>query len=564
MSSSPRPATDTPAGIPRPPDRITRVLVVAFAAAGALFSVAFYRNTQAQVEELVAAARDAGLGPKLTETERRLARESNGARAETILAHTLLSVELDAGRVYALGPADLALEAGRGADRRELAGRLARAALAREPASWEAPLVLGAIAFLDLTAARDTRLFERPELWSAPLELARRRAPAFSEPSQLLAAVNLELWPALGRGARDHARVILREAFRDLQTFDRLFAAWSAIARNRRELYDPLPDRPEVWERVLGFHAAQSDWAGYLDAESRWQRSQHDTLAETLAEARRRLAGGDAAGARTAYVELARRSRPSLAAAPLYTNALTERPAGAVGDALGASARRWLHWAEALCLVRECPLPREAFARLAGGVIGNDAELQAFAYLESGDLPAAELVERRTEAQWSEAWAPFLLLKAERLTAARDFESAATTLAAVHRNWRGRLPLAIARRRLAAAGYAGLSLAQAEEALARFQRSTWEPVDWLWQGPTVRLELFPSRHAAGLELELEQVPARGAIVALQWNGEPLALRVIPAGERRLELDLEVAPEPALLSFEAVAGGQVRPGRVELR
>ncbi|HSM50322.1 MAG TPA: hypothetical protein VLA75_02870, partial [Thermoanaerobaculia bacterium] len=103
----------------------------------------------------------------------------------------------------------------------------------------------------------------------------------------------------------------------------------------------------------------------------------------------------------------------------------------------------------------------------------------------------------------------------------------------------------------------------AEAAYEAARRREWEAIDWRWRGPAALLEILPAAPASGLTLALDDVPAAGAVVEIQWNGAALAPRIVRPGET-LALPLEIADTPGLLRLESLAGGRVRPGRVEIR
>jgi len=552
--------------LPRPWPLRAALVLVALAGAVALLAVA--RADRRGREGLVALAAELGLDepaarPGRRDLADRIRDEESLPRARIALARALLAREMDVRRWRALPPAEAEAETARSGERLAAAEALAGEALAVLPASWEAPYLLGGSRLLGMLGRRDARLFRDPERWEAPLELARRRGQAFREPSQLLTAAYLEIWPMLGLGARGRAREVLGEAFTDPATFDRFFPAWARIARTPRELVQPLPDRAAVWRRVASHHAAKSDWPRWLEAHELAERARGREIAELLAEGRARQRGGDAAGAAGAFLSAAARTRPGRAEASVFDQAIRERPAGAPSGALAGPGRAWLEWAAALSSVGPPPLAPETLERVARGTPGLPLELVAWALLAAGDLPAAELVERREESQWSETWGGYLLAKAAALLDRGDAPGAAVALAPLHREWKRR-PAALALRvRLSRADPTLAPRGEAEAAYEAARRREWEAIDWRWRGPAALLEILPDAPATGLALALDEVPAAGAVVEIQWNGTALAPRIVRPGEL-LALPIQIADTPGLLRVESLAGGRVRPGRAEIR
>lgn len=548
-------------------ERALRRILVGGALLGALValgaSVVTARNRVA-LEQL---ARELALdvdstSPAARALRRELAAAPNGHRAGLALVRAVVATELDPQRWLRVPAGGEGREAARSRERLAHAERLATAALDAAPADWQATALLGATRYLRLLAERDVALYRHPERWEAPLSLARRRGPAFTEASRLLTAGYLELWPMLSPAKRALARPVLAEAFADSATFDRFFPAWAKLARNREELYLPLPDREEVWLRLAAFHAEKAEWPAWLAAHDRAERARRTELDHTLEEARARAAGGDTAGAVRLFVRAAQSGSPALADAASFEAAIRERPAGAIGDRLAAVTRDWLTWAVPLCRLRPYPLAPGTFARLATSP-GLYPEDVATALLLAGDLAAAERLERREESQWSESWASYLLLKVRHLVGHGEREGARSALALVHRNWRQRLPTLLAREEVARLGpdFAARNMAEADLAAAR--RDSWQPTDWIWRGPIAELELLPSRPSRAIRLHLLEVPAKGAVVELQWNGRALPLQVVSAEQTLMVVEAGGEEAPSLLRLRSLAGGPVRPGRVEL-
>lgn len=550
-------------------ERALRRILVGGALLGALVALGAAVVTARDRVALEQLARELALdvdstSPAARALRRELAAAPNGHRAGLGVARAVVATELDPQRWLRVPAGGEGREAARSRQRLAHAERLATAALDAAPADWQATALLGATRYLRLLAERDVALYRHPERWEAPLSLARRRGPAFTEASRLLTAGYLELWPMLSPAKRARARPVLAEAFADAATFDRFFPAWAKLARNREELYLPLPDRADVWRRVASFDAAKSDWPAWLEAQARTERARRREVAQALDEARARARGGDSAGATRLYLLAAQSGSPSLDDAGAFDAAIGERPAGAIGDALAGVSHDWLEWALPLCQLRSCPLSNETFARLATAP-GLSGDGVASALLAAGDLPGAELRERREQAQWSEAWAGTLLLKTRLLLTRGDLDGARSALALVHRDWRRRPAYLIARAELVRHGADPAARSDAEADLRAERRSAWPATEWLWRGSNATLSLLAARPARALRIELHEAPPQGAIVELQWNGGALPLQVVTADQRSLGVRVEVegTETPNLLRLRTLAGGRVRPGMVEL-
>lgn len=481
-------------------------------------------------------------------------RESEAGGARIVIARAALAAE-----VASRGRPPLALARQRLAAATEL-GRLA---LRDRPASWEAPLLLGAATALDRSRARDARLFSGYRDWEAPLEAAVARAPAVREPGRFLASAYLEVWPALSAAKRPEVERLLRDAFTDPVFFERLVDPWLAIAGSAERAAQLLPDSPATWNRLVAWSAGRRDWPGVARLELRRRAALAAQLAGRLAAARSRA--GDprrVAAERAEFAELAAAVPLAKSQAPLFEAVLAERPAGPAGERLARASAAWLRWAIPLCLLGDCPLSAPAFERIASTAATELApEENAIAALLAGDTARAELVERRADSSWASAWAPYLVLKAERLRAAGDVAGARTALEGVNRDWWERASFRRAWEAVRGPGAAADPVA-AGRTLQPLAREAWEASDWTIERGSARLGLVAARGARGLVLQLEEAAA-GGVFALEWDGELGDPQVLPEGAAEATIALEVTPGAHLARLVPISGEAPKVARVAL-
>ncbi len=534
---------------------LSTLLIVVLAA----LAVVHHRGWLAAQDGLAAQARALGLdGAELAELTVRLRREGDPTAARVVLAARLFDLEITSREPGSPASAE-----------RLLATReLAREALRAEPASWQAAMLLGAAVSLERSRNRDPRLYSLAKDWERPLIVAGELAPAELQPRRLLAAAYLEVWPALTPEKRQKVEILLREAFLDPHTFERLFAPWVEIAGALDKAALLLPDRPLTWKRLAATAFERKSWAEYAALTARHRASLRARLEVDLAVASARQDEDARSG--LAALQQARRDFSAILAAapvdaefaPLVEQALGRLPPGPAQESQVRAADEWLRWAQPLCLVRQCPFASGAMSRLASlagsTLAGSEA---AFAALAALDLPRADLLERRSEELWSEPWAPFLTYKAKQQAARKEIAEARATLLRVHRAFRVRLAWRALAERLGAVGVTpGPPLA----------RDTWEAADWWFDQGASRLDLLPARPAAGLALEFAEPSRSGALLEALWDGRLLPPLAVPAGATSVRLPIEVmsggsasAPEPHLLEVR-VRSGDLRPAaRVRL-
>jgi hypothetical protein len=517
----------------------------------ALLAVVAIRRELARtrdVDVLLSAARRAGLdGAAVELAERRARREPDPGDRRIAIASELLRRE-HLSR-------DPASEASLG--RLVAARALALEALAAQPASFEAAMIVGATVSLERSRSRDTRIFSLAADWERPLTAALALAPGAARPRQLLAAAYLEVWPALSPEKRKLAGELLREALSDREMFERLFDPWVATAGSLAAAAELLPDEPESWRRLARTALGRGAWGDHARLVDRFRAALAREIRGGLELAER----GERGRPPAEFWHRALAEAPLDAEfAPLVERALALRPPGPAVAAEAAAADAWFRWASPLCLVNDCPLSGAALTRLAFLAGSHLApEQMAFAALVAGDRPRADLFERRSESLWSEAWGPYLTLKSARLLTAGDRAGAREALASTHRAFRARASW----RRLAAAS--ALSAGALPAGLPPLERDRWEASDWWFERGASRLDLVPVRGAGALLIDPQRASASEALLEVVWNGRRLPLVVVPAregpgGGTAIRLPLSppaAASRPALLEVR-ILRGDLRP------
>jgi hypothetical protein len=526
----------------------------------ALVALGRYRTLEAERKELAAWLEKSGQ-PVDARLERELSRETDADGLTVRAVRASLARE-----ILALAHTDPAIAAGQGfrrqsADRLAETARRAGAVLADSPASWEAAMVLGAATYLSGSQARDSRLFTDHERWEEPLQAAQRLAPSKHEPQRFLTAAYLEIWPALSPPKREITRRLVSEMLRNPDDLDLILDRWLDAAGDRRTALSAVPADPHAWERVQSLLAQRGDWQGFSEARSRWDHALRVQLQTDLASADSRLAQDDTRGARALYLSVLERARPDLAYRDLLAAALTRCPAGPVGRDTAVILARQLDWTVERCLLADCALAPpllKRLARLAGDAAPPE---EATAVLLSGDLPGALALERRAETGWSDAWAPYLVLKARVLIGRHQLGEASAALDFIPQSWWERPPYWQARLELARADDDTAATRRALGRLQEMTRRSWPATAWTWHQDRGRLEMLTATPARGIDLDLTAIPAGGAVVELRLDGALLgAFPALPT----MSLDLVLRPGLHLLEVESVGGGTVALGETRLR
>lgn len=534
--------------LPRPAARAAILLV-----AGGLAAAAVHRTADLsrQREELVATAVELAIDERALLRRLERAEDPESARAE--LAGAALAAALDPS-----GPGAALRER-----RLDAAERLAREALARRPASWQAAMVAGAAPYLRWSLAGDPRLVQEYRRWEEPLALAVRLAPGQGEPVRFLATAYLDLWPSLSDEKRERAEELLARAFEDPSAFRQLLGPWLDVSGGD---LGPIPDTPWAWTTLQETLAERREWSRYCRAWTTRRRALLDRLSEDVARGERLVDTGRLLAGRTALFQAAAAAPVDRDFAPLVDRALTAAPYGPGRSELASPFAAWLEWALGLDLLDSSkappPLSPEALARLRAVVTAGSAEPRhraaaVWTYLAAGEWRDAERAERQSGSRWSEPWAPYWIVKARRQVERGELAEARRALAEVHPLWQDHPAFRRVRRALAAAeGTPGVSRFEDDAAAAEAARV------WTWDGTRARLEPWLGAAAGGLEVRLAEVPPGGAAVALRWDGEVTGCHAA-AEPRTIALDRAVEPGLHLLEVETLGSGagRVAPGPV---
>ncbi len=539
-----------------------RLAVAAVAVGLAAVSVIHRAGWDRDHREALQLLDSTGLAARQPEVAASAAWDPDPVRSRLAVARGLLAEAYDPD-AFAKLPAREAADAGsRVSERLEQARGIAASALAELPAAWQAAMIIGGATNRLWTLAGDPRLFTERSAWEAPLRAAARLAPGQIEPQRPLTVTWLETWAFLSPAQRADARATLQRAFSDRDTFRQCAGLWLAAAADRDEAFSLVPDLPWAWMIVEEALRRREDWAGYCEA-----RVHRDLAAARLAESRvreaaARLRGGDLAGARSLALSVIAEVPVNRRFAPTLRAALAQCPPGSL-TLPPVTIRRWLELAADGCARGQEWVPTEVVARLVVSASDLADPMAALAALASGDLTAAEVIERRTEAAGTEPWAPYWIAKARVLARSHHDGEGVAALKRINRNWRSSIPAIEARLAVAEAANDTDDAGAAKTELARAAAASWQGTDWTWRGPSARLDMFAMRDAPGLDITLDEFPIRGTVVQVSLDGVPVA--VAPALDHEgVSVASPISRGPHLVEIIAIAGGRVVPGELTLR
>lgn len=533
---------------------------LAVAAALALAGLAAWRFAaeRGEREALIRTLSPALTEPRRTAAAHRVRSEPDPPAARALAARALLAETLS--HLPARGSA----ERFRQLPRLDLARSLAARVLAEQPASWSGATALGAATYLAWSLARDGRLLTSPGAWEDPLTRATELGPGQREPARFLSMAYLEVWGVLGADKRRDVERLLAAGFEDPGTFNRLIEPWLTVAGDLDTALALVPPRPSAWDELRRLFAARRDWPAYRRVTAGWERVLRADVGARIDEGAARLAAGDPVAARALLLTAARQLPPDGRFADLFTRALRQLPAGPVGGEAAAVFAAWLDFALPLCVDGSCPLPPEVIGRLAGAAFDLDPPRAALAALAAGDLPRAERYERRADGLFQEAWAPYLVLKARRLTERGDFAQAMAALRPVSLSWTSRPIYWLAQLAAARGSGDGEAADLAVDRLAALRRSSWPSTVWQRGGGRAWVELLPAGPAPGLVVDLRGAPEDGAVVEVRWDGTAVGTFEVSPAAPLLRLTLPVDGDLHRLELTTLAGaGDAPPGRISL-
>ncbi|MFQ5349075.1 MAG: hypothetical protein ACE5EG_01385 [Thermoanaerobaculia bacterium] len=533
-------------------------IVYLLAALAAALSVADYLAHRASHRQLTATAEETGLFEVLPSLPTQLRRETEPARAATLVAWALLDLETDHGWLTELTAAEQAAQAKLGIRRLRLARRLAEETLRHRPASWQAAMTLGVSHYLEAERTGQRQLPRSS--WRRPLLAAMALAPGHREPPLFLASALLSRWSSLSSAERDDTLPVVARALEAPGGLELLLQPWVRLAPSMDELLRVVPDRPEAWKMLAQTFLLADDLEHFGAAHQRWLDSLPAYYADQVARARARLEGG--------APRLALALNRNVAAAPAdlsfadsFAEALAMLPDVIDNRRLAEDLRRWMNWALDLCILESCPLGSDSLARLADMVDDPHPAQAALAAVAIGDLDAAGELEPTAGSGVDTEWHRYWVYKAERI-AGTDPDAASAALARAWPDARQDPLYWRASQRLAELRGDGPTGAQAREELDRLAHSDWATADWSLGNRSHRLVLLTAEHHRGLRLELQGMPATGAAVEVRWDGRILGVADLQPGE---DLLWSLPAEPGIhqLTVANLSGRPLLPGPLSL-
>lgn len=477
------------------------------------------------------------------------------------LGRALLAQELDRRWQQSLSPEERRAQEALGLERLDAAGLLAAEALARQPGSWDACLVLGGSNFLTFSRLDDPRLRLRRELSEGLLLRARQLAPGRPESARLLAAFYLGNWSRLGPAERVQAMAIIAVALEDPTSFGLLVEHWLRVAPSLDVALSMIPDEPSYWRRLQQLFAARGDLERYRDATERLVGTVDRWAPELTARAERQIARGGSREGRRLLLGVLSELRPSVDQSGLFTAALGALPPGPLGDRDVQRLRSWLDWTLQLCLYSACPLDSDTVERLVSLVPDLAAADRAAAALAAGDLAGGERIERDVAPTADGSWDTYWLLKAEALASRGRGTDAALALGRLSPVLRPSLPVLKAAVAVAAAQGEATRLKEARAALAAWAASPWTASAWDRSDWTLRLALHAE--GTGRLATSFRTPPEGAVVEALLDGESLGFYSLRSGEGWETPD----PVPAgshLMTFRLLTSRNVVAGAVRTK
>lgn len=529
--------------------RLLRALLASGALVLAIAGTALESHRRAYVEESRLVWHSLGIAERHPDATRQIEREPDPLFQRLRMGRVILADALHARWLRELPPNEIEEAA------RDLHLHLARAeawaieALRARPLSWEAALVLGGSRFLTTWRDAEQALYEEPDAWRKPLEAARGLAPSEPEPTRLLAATSLLVWPGLDATGRGNAESLIREAFRDPPTLRLLLADWRAAAPDTPTFEGLLPDRRSTWSMLMEIYAQEGRWAEYCRVRPSWWRSLLEEGRERLAEAEEQRDRGDPRRSRATLLGLLDVLPPDQRTIPLAETIMDWLPSGPVGPRTLPRMEAWLRWGLPLAL-RDLPsLSPRTFGRLAslgGGRL--PPELETWAWLESGDLQLALEAEARSDRQWSEDWGPYFLAKAAHFAGRGQEDAAGEALDRVHDAWTN--------------GWVFQSLAHE---IGRRNRppetaTRWEGTAWRWRGPVAFLEISLQTPVAGLQIAMDDIASSGGALLGNVDGREIACVPIRHDDP-VRLETRLGAGAHLVRVEPAVTGRLVPGDV---
>ncbi len=525
-------------------------------------SLAHYGRLKSEHARAFVLLRETGLADRQPQVAKRMRRERDPQWSKLAIARSLLAEAYDQRWLQELEPAKREQEIEKMGERLDLARDLAAEVLSTRPATWQAAMILGGATLFESVRSGTPGVIAAREAWEKPLRTALGLAPGEAEPRRLLAGAYLGIWPTLSSQEQREARELIAGAFEDQDTFRLFGELWLQVAGRRDNAFSLVPDRTSAWRLLQSIYARRLDWQGYVEAHRRWDRALLAELERDLHLAKDQLHGGDTRGARSLMLSVMARARQDRRYAKTITQALSQCPPGLAGERRRKQLSSLLDWALEQYVVGKPVLESEAITRLAAAAGELRPEQEAMVALATGDLLRAERAEHRSEAIRTEAWAPYLLLKARLLAEGGNPDTATAALAQLHSLWR-RTAVALEVRRLVSRQPSGSARTPSSGGVWKeMPRTEWPATEWRWKGRTARLYLLPTVLAGGMEIGFDVAPPGGRPVEVRWDQEMVEVAAVASGGT-LVLSFEIKPGLHVVDVDFLTSGRVMPGKVQL-
>lgn len=535
--------------------------VVALCVLSALLALISTASWAVHRRELVSLLRTSGVAERHPSSLARVERENTSHHARLLTARSLIYDSLSR-----LGTEGRSAELDQ--ELLEILPRahgLALSALRNEPGSWQAPMLVGMATYLEWSLSQDARLYTEASTWERPLQEAVDRAAGHPEPRRLLAGAYLETWPGLSPAKKELAKTLLKQVFDDdLRAFEALLPAWLGLRLEQQETFSVVPDQSSAWRTLARGYAHEKRWRQFKISQTRF----HDVLAAELEarrlEAEKRMALGDYVRSRNLFLLVIVDAPVSGRFLPILEKVLATYPPGLHSLRSSGRLHDWLDWLLRLGRVDRLPLSPDLLARLIDAVGELPPAKAALAGRLADDRYQAERFERLSQALGLREWAPYLVAKARAELKTGEAEAAAEALALVAPSYRRSPSFVVTELQVAQALGAGPRLEAARQAWQATAADTWSGLKWQWPEGRASLEMLTSRSASGLRVRIVKAPRDGAVVEPAWNGSPLEMSIVRAGDW-LRLPVEVAGDRLhLLTLNVVSqSGAVTPGEVRL-
>ena len=489
--------------------QLTRLVAGVVAVVLAAASVYSYLSWERSRDHLLDLLTEFGTGTRAPGVVSDVRREPDPVRARLLVARALLADELD--RRWLADLVGDEREAAEAVSLRKLetADSMARGVLAARPASWQARMILAGSTYLKMSRLGDPGRWRERWRWERPLRDAMAMATNQVEPRRILAAAYLNDWSLMTGSERQSARDVLRVAFRDRVTLEQLLPAWLRRADSLDQALDLMPIASWSWQHLERYFRVRQDWERVCEGRTRSLAALPKYLERILADAEKRLARGDKSGARS----LALNALASLPIGPVYGELLDRLlrtlPPGPIPAQSQQRTRDWLTWTRRECLLGRCPLPKTVIRRLRALSQYETSADRAWTAELAGDTYSAASHERDALIPNASDWAPYLLLKAKRLTASGEAGEAAATLAMIHPDWAERAVT----RAVRALVWEGLGVS------SRVRLDDWQSPAILRARETSIKEYFWQQPPEKIRLRFGKVASTGAAVQILWSDQ---------------------------------------------